>query len=557
MPEEPVSPEPLNRPGGSGPTRLDVPFGLPGPQRLLIVAPDEFMPALQPLVDFKNASGMSAVAVSISSLAPLFAGVDDPETIKNAIRYAHERLHTSYVMLVGDAHWFPVRFRFMHGLTVNYPGSNVAVPADGDYIPADLYYANLYHHTGVYPNLEPGSFDNWDENGNGLYNEGTWLDLAPTTTSNPDNVDGYPDVAVGRIPAHSIQDVESYVSKVMVYEAAPAEASFFTFVADAQYGGSTQDTAGIVGNSGVLAGLLPSQAHYLLIENQPGGATPPGWINAAATDVAAYSGLSTWVSYVGHGGSEVWGYYGVFSEANVLQTSGSKSLPIVFAAGCMTGRFIPDLPWNGEYVDDAGNQHLIEVVPTAKPNVDGPVFVDHITGETWGTNCPPPGCTSPLPMIAPRPAAYDFDRSDLCFAYPWLISSAPGGAIAYYGEIGTANDNMGSELQTHLLSAYAAASTPTAQTRPVLGDLILKAQQQYWANHNTNVIAYADYDSVARFWLGLDVFYGDPSLRLPALTKLKPEKLPGLEQKIIGAGPMQTQADALASIRSQPFQAPK
>jgi len=214
---------------------------------------------------------------------------------------------------------------------------------------------------------------------------------------------------------------------------------------------------------------------------------------------------------------------------------------------------MPDLPWNGEYIDNMGNLHLIETVPTAKPNVDGPVFADQITGETWGTNCPPPGCTSPLPMIAPRPAVYDFDRSDLCFAYPWLISSAPGGAIAYFGEIGTANDDMGSEVQTHILSAYAAASTAAAQTRPVLGDLILKAQQQYWANHNANVIAYSDYDSVARFWLGLDVFYGDPSLRLPALTKLKPEKLPNLKSPIIGVGPVKTQADALASIRSQPF----
>jgi len=60
---------------------------------------------------------------------------------------------------------------------------------------------------------------------------------------------------------------------------------------------------------------------------------------------------------------------------------------------------------------------------------------------------------------------------------------------------------------------------------------------------------------VARFWLGLDVFYGDPSLRLPALTKLKPEKLPGLEQQITGPGPVKTQKDALASIRSQPFRA--
>src|SRR5712692_4579246 len=145
-------------------TSVDVlnPFlDVSSPRWLLIVAPDEFMPALQQLVQHKNQTGMPTVAISISSLTPFFEGVDQPEVIKRAIQYAHENLDTRYVMLVGDAHRFPVRFEFWHNLTsysalTDHPqewtnrGVQVCDPL-GDWFASDLYYANLYHHEGVYP----------------------------------------------------------------------------------------------------------------------------------------------------------------------------------------------------------------------------------------------------------------------------------------------------------------------------------------------------------------------------------------------------------------------
>ena len=102
-----------------------VPFaGAASPQRLLILAPDEFMAALQPLVQHKNQSGMTALALSISSLTPFFWGADDPEMVKRAIQYAHENLGTAYVLLVGDASAFPVRFRCTHRLSIKLSRSH-------------------------------------------------------------------------------------------------------------------------------------------------------------------------------------------------------------------------------------------------------------------------------------------------------------------------------------------------------------------------------------------------------------------------------------------------
>jgi hypothetical protein len=69
--------------------------GLSPPQSLVIIAPDTFIPALQPLVRHKNESGMPTVAVSISSIAAFYQTGDNPESIKKAIQYAHENLSTN------------------------------------------------------------------------------------------------------------------------------------------------------------------------------------------------------------------------------------------------------------------------------------------------------------------------------------------------------------------------------------------------------------------------------------------------------------------------------
>jgi len=58
----------------------------------LIIAPDEFMAALDPLVAHKNATGMPTLAVTIRQLTTHFPGIDDPEKIKRGIQYAHEHL---------------------------------------------------------------------------------------------------------------------------------------------------------------------------------------------------------------------------------------------------------------------------------------------------------------------------------------------------------------------------------------------------------------------------------------------------------------------------------
>src|SRR3984885_4837696 len=135
-------------------------LGISGPITLLVLAPENFMPALAPLVQHKIQTGMPALAVSVEDITSSFSGVDSPEQIKRAIQYAYEKLSTKYVMLVGDAQNFPVRYWFSQ-VTIYYPNTNVPIPCDapGDFVQTDLYYASLYHHTGTYPNMAAGAFE--------------------------------------------------------------------------------------------------------------------------------------------------------------------------------------------------------------------------------------------------------------------------------------------------------------------------------------------------------------------------------------------------------------
>jgi hypothetical protein len=492
--------------------------GVVGPKNLLILAPDSFIEALQPLVQHKTLTNMPAVAVPLSRITAYFTGVDDPEKIKRAIQYASENLSTRYVMLVGDAANFPVRFWFLHdsGYVPTYPKTTQPIPCQpsGTFIQSDLYYANLYHHTNT-PN-HSATFDTWDADGNGLYNE-AWMSNTPAVTPqalntalNPDDVDGYPDVAVGRVPARNVNDVAVYVKKIIAYESTRAQnaTATFTFVHDQLYGALHLST-----DMANAAGLPHSNAavKYLLIENE-GNAAPSPFSNATSPQVAQQAGVSTWLSYVGHGSAQILGRHGSVRWKDLAPTKTLPALPVVFAAGCQTSLFSINTPWGNETSVDVNGvtRGPFIVARDAKPDASGLVMTDQSTGQKWGLNTS--GC-NPLPVPTPFPSPINV--ANACWANPWLFDYAPGGAIAYIGDHCVAPDSYPARIETSLLRAYVSSSNP------ILGRLYLTAQQQYWAGPDSKDAANphsSDYHGIPRLYLGWLVFFGDPSLRLPPLN---------------------------------------
>lgn len=508
----------------TGPQRpIENPFsGISGPISLLVLAPEAFMQALAPLVQHKNNTAMPTLAVSVESITSSFAGVDSPEQIKHAIQYAHERLSTKYVMLVGDAQNFPVRYWFSQ-VTIYYPNTNIPIPCDapGDFVQTDLYYACLYHHTGTYPHMVAGAFDNWDQDGNGLYNElsivGTATPVQAGPTYNPDYVDGYPDLAVGRVPAGTVQNVIDFVNKIITYETtisfARHNALTFTLVADAIYDPGAGRTTGLANNAGLTAKWPLARTNYLLYN----GETPvPNYTKVSAAQLAAQAGQSNWVSYIGHGWYGTWDNFG---DSDVQGTQNLTGLPVVFAAACKSGSFTIMPPWNfnddNTYTDVTGTvRGPLTINPGATPGGTGPIVLDETTGEAWGNG---PGYL-PLPVSVPRPNPVNSPNAYNCqsFANSWLFNYAPGGGIAYFGEHCVTDDGPATELETTMLTNYVNQIV-SGSGNPVLGSLYLLAQQAYYGNHvnDANVPNQGDYHSIPRLYLGWMIFHGDPSLRLP------------------------------------------
>src|SRR6478672_5542407 len=178
---------------------------LPAPTDFIIIGNSRFANIMRPYVVHKNQMGIRTHYIDLESILQFNTG-DDPARVKQAIAYAYINKSTRYVMLVGDATLFPIRHRFVSaGNEFGRPKSSTNDWwYDGAYVAADLYYASLFHHSSEKFQASMASYDDWDFNKNFKYNEELWnWNENPQHTPNaynPDKVDGYPDIAVGRLP---------------------------------------------------------------------------------------------------------------------------------------------------------------------------------------------------------------------------------------------------------------------------------------------------------------------------------------------------------------------
>jgi len=182
------------------------PFSTNVEHNLVIIAPSKFSSDLQKLVDHKISVGIQTVLKTTEEISNEYSGVDEPEKIKYFIKDAIETLDTDYVLLVGGLKsliWAKPRDDVNQGtktwhVPVRY--SNLIAGEPG-YL-CDLYYADIYKDGGV--------FDNWDSNGNGIFGE--W------SVFKKDDLDLYPDVALGRLACRNSREVKSVVDKIINYE---------------------------------------------------------------------------------------------------------------------------------------------------------------------------------------------------------------------------------------------------------------------------------------------------------------------------------------------------
>jgi hypothetical protein len=474
---------------------------------LLIVYPTAFAGECTRLMNHKQRTGLVAYTLELPQGISGEPGRDDSEKLKHAI-YTASRDHRDvrYVLLVGDAFRIPVR----HRRTALIPGYNGSPYAQW-FTVADLYYSNLYlKHVGV-GIAEPGSgFSTWDANRDGFYDEHHWK--SDVYEWNPDQVDGCPDVAVGRIPAHTVDQVRTYVDKVIAYETGPGAPAQVVCLADKHYQNPPSLMDGIVSGSGIAGDLSVAKLGFGFAPNDtmPAGytqGTPP------LTENAARKGA--FLIYLGHGSVDSWDKEtegaSTLLGGNAVDGFTSGTLPFVVSVGCSTGNWAPNGPGddNPPYQDNEGIIHSYSTIQDANPGAftvtddqSGSHGRHQITWSVADINAP----RVPVPV----PAEYDFDQPSKSFALHWLFNGE-GGGIAFCGETTVGPDNWGADFTTGMLRDWRGSGT-------LLGDMWLAGGRSYWQMHEKE----EDAIGAPRCYLTYMTLFGDPSLRL----RIRPSALP-------------------------------
>jgi hypothetical protein len=155
------------------------------------------------------------------------------------------------------------------------------------------------------------------------------------------DLDGLPEMAIGRLPVVSAADLDAYVAKIAAYESG-GEADWarrVLFLSDASDGGT--DFA--AGNSRVAAQLGGDYAVETIALQSTSLATARAQLLAQLN-----SGVSL-VDYMGHGGLDRLSAGGLLTNADAAALANGDRLPVLTAMTCTVNRFaVPGVPSLGE-----------------------------------------------------------------------------------------------------------------------------------------------------------------------------------------------------------------
>ncbi len=163
----------------------------------LIITSESLKSALEPLKQYRIATGYNVQVVTVESIYGSTSGVDHAEQVREFLKL-HFATPGGYLLLAGDETVVPIRLAYHY---TNH--SDTAISPVNLQI-CDLYFADL---TG-----------NWDRDHDGTFGER--LDDAADIT---------PELNVGRLPFNRAEDFLAYTNKLIGYETNPgADRSWLT-----------------------------------------------------------------------------------------------------------------------------------------------------------------------------------------------------------------------------------------------------------------------------------------------------------------------------------------
>lgn len=432
---------------------------VPTTSGLLIVAPDRFAGTLQPFVEHRRRD-LGVEVATLETVLKRVEGVDDPERLKRFLYQAWKERHVRYALLVGDASLLPVRYMVLDRIT----------PAAFDYAfyPSDLYYADLAK--------ADGRFEDWNASKEGFH-AGYFGEVRGEKNKrdpiNFDQVDYRPELAVGRWPVSTPEQLRTVIAKTIAAEQR---------IADKRTGAPRAALVAVAGwvdsraRMERMASWFPSN---WVIERRYDGAGPPQ-AGGTPTEAEVCGLLNKGVDlmiHAGHGTDVAWERCLFINHLDRVRNA--PRLPVMISAGCSTARFATLPPYEA-YRDVLGVEH--------KGSDHGEVFKE-----------------PPRP-----PAPYQSGRFNPPGLGKQLVVGGPHGAVAYIG------CNTGSQpCGLTLVEGFAKAWGQGRDRR--LGDCWVEALKYYHQQERLpHLQPTADWYPPSIFFQGMKfMLYGDPSLRLP------------------------------------------
>ena len=266
------------------------------PVDYLIIAPPALVDAAQTLADYRQGKGLSSRVVGTDEIYDSYNwGVASPHAVRDFLRDAFRNWGVRYVVLAGI-----------------------------------------------------GSFDYRDLGGKGEPQAPTLMTSTPNGLFGCDNClvdfdgDSAPDMAIGRIPAASVVDLQTYLAKVEAYE----KGTVPLYNAGAMLLADKPDSA---------AGYFPQDSDWVAELLPSGIAVTRIYLDQQAIGAARsllFEGMNRgtgWVNYLGHGGADRFSAAGLLTWDDMGTLNSVGPLPVVSALTCAANRFeVPSYAALGE-----------------------------------------------------------------------------------------------------------------------------------------------------------------------------------------------------------------
>jgi hypothetical protein len=294
----------------------------------LVVAPRAFLKVAQPLLDWRRSEGLSVRAVALEEVYSEFGfGEPRPEALHEFLAYAYHHWGAPslrYVVLLGDA----------------------------------TYDFKNYLGTGVSNQVPP------------LMVKTTYLWTASDPAYGAVNGDDIlPDVAIGRLPAATVDEARVMVEKILAYErAGPGLSGPVVLVAD-----NPDEAGNFEVDAEEIASSLPASRNPRKIYlSQLGRDTTRSAIVEALDQGASL------VSYIGHGGIHLWAQENIFQIGQVSSLAPQPRQPLVLTLNCLNGYFhFPYFNALGEELLKAEGKGALATFSPSGLSVNGPAHLFH------------------------------------------------------------------------------------------------------------------------------------------------------------------------------------